>query len=469
MTNAQNAADNQAICSYECQACGWVYPPQSEVNNLETTEFTQLPDSFKCPLCGVDKSEFKPLQVASDVSNNSETDTKHQQKSDVVVIGAGLAGWTVVDALRAKDADMGVTLITTDKAGRYHKPMLSVAFSQNKTPDDLIRMTGDLAAEKANITLMAQTKVLSIDSQNKLLQTNKGEVGYGRLVMAMGASPAVPPCFAAEDIWHVNDIDNFAKIQQTLADASAQTKHIAVIGAGMVGTEIAEDLMKAGHRVTLLDMNDAPLAAMLPSVATQKISEALQAQGINFIGSSRVDSVSKVAEGGYQLHVTDCKKDTQQTLAVDHILISTGLKVSPELPNSAGVNFDAQSGIAVDEASLQTSVPNIYAIGDCMSIGGAPCRYVAPLRAQAATIAAHIVGQQQDDYEHTSYQHKPPMIRLKNKSILVSATGTPTADESKGQWQMVSDADTETSHDMVLEQVADNGEVVATVTLKMPK
>src|SRR5699024_3993740 len=152
------------------------------------------------------------------------------------------------------------------------------------------------------------------------------ELSYDKLVMAIGAAPAIPPSIDAQNVWHINNIGSFNDIEQALSSSSAP-KHIAIIGAGMVGTEVAEDLTKAGHKVSLLDMNKAPLALMLPEIASSKIKQAIIDQGINFIGNSRVDSVSSLSDGGYQLTVIDCGDSSQQTVEVDHILVSTGLKV----------------------------------------------------------------------------------------------------------------------------------------------
>lgn len=458
------------MTQYECQACGWTYPPQSDEAAEKAVRFTELAEDFSCPLCGVGKSEFRAIDETQKAAKSDQTKAT-DDKQQVVIIGAGLAGWSVVDAIRALDKDVGITMIAADKGDRYHKPMLSAAFSQQKKAEDLIRFSADQAAEKVAIKLLSNTAVLSIDSKNRKLTLTEGELGYNKLVMAVGATPAIPPTIEADKVWHINDITNFHKIEQTLSAANSP-KHIAVIGAGMVGTEIAEDLTKAGHKVSLLDMNKAPLALMLPEMASSKIKAALIDQGIEFKGNSRVDKVVELAEGGYQVTVTDCSSGSEEQLTVDHILVSTGLKVEDTLPRSAGLAFDRVTGIEVQEATLQSSDPDIYAIGDCMSIAGIPCRYVAPLRAQASTIAAHLLAHlqqhEQSDYQHKAYSHEPPMIRLKNKSISVSATGSPSADEQQGKWQVVSDADTETAYELVLQQVAEDGEIVAAVTLKTP-
>ena len=460
------------ITQYECQACGWVYPTQSNLeseNSEGVVQFSELADDFSCPLCGVGKSEFRPISEIAVTADSAACQNEHRQ---IVIIGAGLAGWSVVDAVRALDKEVAITLIAADNADRYHKPMLSASFSQKKTATDLIRFSGEEAATKAGIELLANRTVQAIDSDNRKVLLNDAELSYDKLVMAIGATPAIPSTIDVQKVWHINHIEGFNSIEKTLSNSN-ETKHIAVIGAGMVGTEIAEDLTKAGHKVSLLDMQHTPLALMLPEVAGNKIKQALLAQGINFMGNSRVDDVHALSEGGYQLTVTDCGKDSKHILEVDHILVSTGLKVEEALPQSANLDFDRVSGISVQEATLQTSDPNIYAIGDCMSISGVPCRYVAPLRAQASTIADHILAQLEKHpkqaYEHQAYVHKPPMIRLKNKSISVSATGKPTADEQYAKWQVVSETDTDVGHELVLQQVTDEGVVMATATLKSIK
>lgn len=199
----------------------------------------------------------------------------------IVIIGAGLAGWHVIDAIRAKDKDMPITLITADNGDRYHKPMLTMAISQNKRASDLVRATGTDAAKAAQVTLLANTQVTDIDTTTQQLQliaahrsdpanTDYATISYGKLVLAMGAQPIFPKSLPENLVWHVNHIERFGQLQEQLATGS---QHVAIVGAGMVGTEIAEDLLKAGHQVTLIDLNDAPLSQMLPPQATARIAQ----------------------------------------------------------------------------------------------------------------------------------------------------------------------------------------------------
>ncbi|MGP5133714.1 FAD-dependent oxidoreductase [Psychrobacter cibarius] len=396
----------------------------------------------------------------SEVSNNG-----------IVIIGAGLAGWHVIDAIRAKDKDIPITLITADSGDRYHKPMLTMAISQKKSAADLVRATGVDAAEAANIKLLANTQVTDVDASTQQLQlisalrsdpvyTNYATIGYDKLVLAMGAHPIFPKSLPEELVWHVNHIERFGQLQEKLATGS---QHVAIVGAGMVGTEIAEDLLKAGHQVTLIDLNDAPLSQMLPPKATARIAQAVKSQGINFLGGYQVSAITRISDGKLQVSYEALASATESSTAepieplmVDHVIASTGLTVDDKLPTAAGVEFDRRTGIVVDAPTLRTSTANIYAIGDCMSIDGVPCRYVAPLRAQAATIADDVLG-----LEHNGYDHKPPMIRLKNKAISVMVTGVPKA---TGNWQVKTESDEE----LVMDLLNDSDEVSATVTIKAP-
>lgn len=393
----------------------------------------------------------------------------------IVIIGAGLAGWHVIDAIRAKNKDIPITLITTDGGDRYHKPMLTMAISQKKSAADLVRATGIDAAKAAQVTLLANTQVTDIDGATQQLQlvsalrsdpvyTNYATISYDKLVLAMGAHPIFPKSLPEDLVWHVNHIERFGQLQQKLA---AGSQHVAIVGAGMVGTEIAEDLLRAGHEVTLIDLNDAPLSQMLPEKATARIAQAVKSQGINFLGGYQVTDVIRISDGNHdgklQVSYEPLSSDSEgseakqtEPLIVDHVIASTGLTVDGKLPTAAGVEFDRRTGIVVDAPTLRTNTDNIYAIGDCMSINGVACRYVAPLRAQAATIADDILG-----LEHSGYDHKPPMIRLKNKAISVMATGVPQAN---GNWQVTTESDDE----LIMDLLDDNNEVSATVTIKAP-
>lgn len=434
-----------------CLACGYIYDEQAgdPTSGLPAgTRFDDIPDDWHCPVCGVTKDGFEPY----DEHQISSTDSTHEQ--GVVIIGAGLAGWSVVDALRTLNKDIPITLICADLGDRYHKPMLSVAISQGKTAQELVRTTAVQSAKDNQITLLANTVVTSIDTATQTVHTSSDSISYDHLVLAIGATPAYPPTINPKATWHVNNLEQFSKLQATLNHQDAP-RHIAIIGAGMVGTELAEDLINAGHTVSLIDVNAYPLSAMLPMVAGERILAAIINKGISWLGSSMVKAISENQSGGHDITLHD-GTDSEQTVHADEVIVATGLVIDEQLPAQAGLDFDRRTGIAINPATLQTSVPNIYALGDCISIHGTPCRYVAPHRAQATAIAHEILG-----LPHAGYEHKAPMIRLKNKSINVTANGNPRAD---GDWHIIKDDKDELSLEL-----HDGGQVIAKALLKSPQ
>ena len=128
---------------------------------------------------------------------------------------------------------------------------------------------------------------------------------------------------------------------------------------------------------------------------------------------------------------------------VDLVLAATGLATDRRLVDAAGLAFD--NGIAVDPATLRTSASDVYALGDCSSIGGTACRYIEPIPQQAEAIAHAVLGRQ-----HRGYAQAAPTIRLKTKSTPLVMRGAPGA----GAWRVVED----TPERLLMEQWRD-GEV----------
>lgn len=399
-----------------CRACGWIYDEKigdPDGGLPAGTRFEDIPDDWQCPLCGVAKRDFEPFTprnlniVKPQVNPAGDT-------GGLLVIGAGMAGWAVIEAVRSLDPDYPITLITADSGDRYHKPQLSIAISQNKNAEHLITQLAISESERLNIGLVANTFVLHIDTQNKQVRTTRGDFDYESLVFAIGAKPALPKSLPPKFVWRINHVDMFAKLQQKLAAKPKQ--NIAIIGAGMIGSELAEDIIKAGHHVTLIDRNELPLAEVLPTKASQLVKDALETTDITFMGGHTVSNIDKTDNEQYLIHFANNDK----IVTADEVVASTGLVVDGRLPQRAGVEFVPQQGIIVDAQTLKTSITNVYAIGDCIAIGGQACRFVAPLRQQADTIAHQVLR-----LEHEGYQHEAPIVRLKTKSVAVTVTGSP--------------------------------------------
>ena len=409
---------------YLCRACGYVYDeakgdPDSGL--APGTRFEDIPDDWMCPLCGVTKADFEPW-TAPVAAVSPGAGRAAPRGVGVVIVGGGLAGWSVAGAIRALDAAVPVTLVSACAADVYHKPELSVALSRGMTAETLRRETGAEAAARLNIRLEPETFAIGIEPGRHTLRTTRGPLRYTQLVLAQGARPVELPGLPPELCWRVNDLRGWNRLQQALA---GKPQRIAIVGAGMVGCELAEDLVRAGHAVTLVSLTDLPLQPLLPDPAAALLQANLQGIGIRFLGGTTVQAV---ARDGAALRVTT---DKGETIEVDHVVSAAGLATETRLSRSAGLAFDR--GIVVEAATLRTSEPDIYALGDCISIAGVPCRFIEPIGRQAEAIAHGVLGR-----AHEGYRHAAPVIRLKTRSTPLVIHGAPVPGVA---WTMAGDGE----------------------------
>jgi rubredoxin-NAD+ reductase len=172
----------------------------------------------------------------------------------VAIIGSGLAGYTVAREFRKLDKTTPVLIITGDDGGFYSKPMLSNAFAQGKTASHLRSQTADQMAAQINATILTRTQVRGIDTTKQTVHTSAGEFEFSQLVLAVGAQAIRLPFAgnAADQVLSVNTLDDYAVLRDRLSAAGASAR-VAIIGAGLIGCEFADDLSTGGHQVTLID------------------------------------------------------------------------------------------------------------------------------------------------------------------------------------------------------------------------
>jgi rubredoxin-NAD+ reductase len=303
----------------------------------------------------------------------------------IVVLGSGLAGYTLVRELRKLDRNLAITLITRDSGDYYSKPMLSNAFAQGKSAEELVITAASEMAGQLDFTLLQNTEVSGMDRAHKLLQTSSGVVEYDRLVLALGADPIRLPLQgdAADAVVSVNDLADYAKFRGALESAKQGAKHIAIIGGGLIGCEFANDLATAGYVVTIIDPTTHPLSGLMPEQAGKQLLEPLTALGVTGRFGVAVQAVDRQSTG-YALTLTD-----GTTLHADLVLSAVGLRPRVDLARSSGLAVNR--GIVVD-AHLRSSDASIFALGDCAEIEGRVLPYVLPIMHAARALAQVLTG-----------------------------------------------------------------------------
>ena len=374
---------------YICHACGYVYDEAEgdpDGGLAPGTRYADIPDDWACPLCGVTKSDFElyaPPSLdalraqASATAAPSRRDSR--QSPGVVVVGGGRAGWEMAEALRAQDPTLAITLVTACAGDVYDKPLLSIALARKTAPDKYVKETGLAAAQRLQVQLLAHTHAIRICRDTQQLRTTRGTLRYEHLVIAQGAQGVQTPTLPASMCWRINHLSAYVKFRGVLGDTA---RDVLIVGAGLVGSELANDLALGGHRVTLLDVQDQPLARWAAQGAGQKLLGAWGALPIRFVGHVKVASVEK--RGAGYCVTTECG----QVFDADQVIAATGLQTPNRLAQSAGLDW--ANGIAVNAQTLRTSDERIHALGDCISINGQTSRYIEPITRQARTIAANI-------------------------------------------------------------------------------
>lgn len=299
----------------------------------------------------------------------------------IVIVGSGLAGYTLLKEIRKRDSTTPVTLVTADDGAFYSKPNLSNALAANKTSEDLASASAEKMATDLNVTILAHTRVNSINTAKQHVCIDDGDLDYSTLVLALGADP-IPHGLSGEGaaaVLAVNDLTDYAVFRGAIGGK----KRITVLGGGLIGCEFANDLAHAGFAVDVVHLGAWPLERLLPVEAGQRLSDGLAALGVTWhFGhtAKRVDSVVS----GYRVEL-----DNGEKIAADVVLSAIGLLPRIQLAQAAGIPVGR--GIKTNHL-LETGASNVYAMGDCAEVDGLNLPYVMPLMVQARALAATLAG-----------------------------------------------------------------------------
>ena len=396
-----------------CRACGLLYDESKgdEDGGLPPdTRFADIPVGWARPLCGVGKADFEPYLMEAQqalprpaaLARTASGARGARDDAGTVIVGAGRTGWQMAQALRGQDADMPITIATACNGDVYDKPLLSVALARGISPQMLPREAGVNAARRLKVRLLAQTHAVRVSAGSRQLRTSRGTLRYQQLVLAHGAEARQLPQFPPALCWRINHLQAYARFRAVVAGAP---QRIVVVGAGLIGSELANDLALVGHRVTLLDIAARPLAAVLGEAASQQLIDAWKTLPIVFAGHTSVKSVALLPGGKKQIST-----EGGIVYRADQVVLAAGLQAPNRLAQSAGLAW--ANGIAVDAGTLATSVAGIYALGDCISIAGEVSRHIEPIGQQARTLAARILGHE----SRPSLQTRVP-LRIKTTSL----------------------------------------------------
>ncbi|MDP2030181.1 MAG: FAD-dependent oxidoreductase [Thiobacillus sp.] len=337
--------------------------------------------------------------------------------STIVIVGSGLAGYTLLKEIRKRDATTAVTLITADDGAFYAKPNLSNALSAGKSAAALASASAEKLAADLNATILGCSRVTAINTRTQRISIGDTELDYGKLVLALGADPFAHGLAGsgAADVLTVNDLADYAIFRNAIDGK----QRITVLGGGLIGCEFANDLAHAGYAVEVVHLGAWPLERLLPVEAGRRLADSLAAIGVNWHFGRTGKRIERSADG-YRVTL-----DNGDSVVADVVLSAIGLKPRTQLAQAAGIPVNR--GI-VTNSLLETGAANVYAMGDCAEVEGLNLPYVQPLMVQARALAATLTGTPTP----VAYPPMPVMVKTPAHPVAV----LPPKIGAVGGWQV---------------------------------
>lgn len=340
----------------------------------------------------------------------------------IIIIGSGLAGYNTAKELRKLDTATPLSIIAADSAPFYSKPMLSNALASKKTAVAIALNTPEQMATQLNAVVRPHTRVDAIDTAAHTLRIGDETLAYSKLVLALGADQIRLPIAgdAAADILTVNDIDDYARFRAAIEGK----KRIAIIGAGLIGCEFANDLATGGYAVDIIDIAPQALGRLLPVEGGALLQAKLAELGVQWHLGTSVQNVARAGES-YTVGLAD-----GSTLQADVVLSAVGLKPRTALAAAAGLKVNR--GIVVNR-HLEAGAPDVYALGDCAEIEGLVMPFVMPIMHASRALAQMLAGKR----AAVTFPAMPVLVKTPACPTIVA----PPAAGAQGEWRIEATAD----------------------------
>ncbi len=339
----------------------------------------------------------------------------------IVIVGTGLGGYTVAREFRKLDQSAALRMITASGGQFYSKPMLSNALAAGKTAETLAIADAPQMADRLKAEIDTRVTLLSIDPQAQTLEVDGDTLAYSKLVLTVGADPIRLTLAgdAADAVLSVNDLEDYAGFREAVAGVP----RIAIMGAGLIGCEFANDLAGVGYAVDVIDPAAWPLGRLLPPEAGASMRQALASVGVHWHLGQVVNTVDRV-KAGYRLQLSN-----GDVIETDAVMSAVGLRPRTSLARQAGLTVNR--GIVVDR-TLRTSDAHIYALGDCAEVAGLVLPFVMPIMQAGRALARTLTGEDTP----VTYPAMPVVVKTPAWPTVVS----PPPLDDQGEWEVAADS-----------------------------
>lgn len=334
-----------------------------------------------CPVCGVGAENFISY-AEEEVTFRRDTDEKF------VIIGGGPAAKSAAEAIRQRNREAMITIVTQESYLPYNRPMLTKGIVTDFGYNGLA-VEGEEWYQKNNIFFMADTTVVRIDTDAKIIDVRlqnggKGGVVYDKLVYALGAYCFVPP-IPGHDLPHVVSVRSIADTERVRKIIEERKAAKAVcIGGGVMGLEGAWGLKGGGLDVTVLETAPGLLPRQLDDQASAMLEDICNKAGVHIVTGAKI---AKITEDAVVL-----EDGTEYEAQL--VIMSTGMRPYTKVAEDSGIEVDKW---VTADAKMRTSAPDVFAAGDCITVNGQPQAFWAQAVATGRVAGANAAG---DDLEY---------------------------------------------------------------------
>lgn len=331
------------------------------------------------------------------------------------IIGNGTAGIDAALAIKQKNNDSEITVLSSSKYPYYFRPKLIDYIKEDMLPEKLF-IYKDEFYESKKITISLDTLIESIDPAGCSVKDEKGKkYAYDRLLLALGASPFIPPVVdcSLKGVFSLRGIQDAERIKSYCRGK----KNIVLSGGGLLGLETAYALKGYCDMITVVDMNACLLNRQLDSGGAALLRKSLEARGLSFALDDCVDKVT-----GKDAIESIILKSGREVKA-DALIISAGVRPNVSLAAEAGITVNR--GIVIND-HMETSAAGIYAAGDCAEHNGIIYGLWTVAKEQGRIAGLNMAG------DNAIYAGTVPSTMLKVSGIDMYSAGTydDTAGES---------------------------------------
>lgn len=331
---------------------------------------------------------------------------------NLAIIGTGMAGAWLVESLVAEGYSGSITMFGEEVAAPYNRIQLSSVLAGDKPLDGLPLLEENWYREH-NIQLRSGDPVIRLNGATRTLTTATGrQQSFDKIVIATGSRPFIPniPGNNLPGVMAFRTLDDIA-IMRSFAD---EGERALVVGGGLLGLEAAYGLNQLGLDVTVIHNSDTLMNRQLDRRAAAMLKESLEGRGINIITGARSTEVTGTGRvDGLQLQ-------DGPWLPAELIVFATGITPNVEVFANSGLQIGR--GIVVDD-QMRTSLPNIYALGECAEHNEVTVGIVAPILDQASVLTETLLERP------ATYRPREYSTQLKVSGIDVFSAGNLRTDD----------------------------------------